>query len=152
MRGKMKVQKESGWKKSWHFIRPTVIGVAVVLIAFFIMQGIPMVQLLDRRTDMVSVTVTQSGVSLTFTDQDRIVEAAETAGLLARRFSTEQRGEPDTCYVFTFQDGSQLTIGVNGNDILYNGKWYTGAASTPELFRNVTGGRFFAVDASGEEP
>ncbi|MDO4292392.1 MAG: hypothetical protein Q4C65_04080 [Eubacteriales bacterium] len=141
--GQPKGEGMSGLRKAWHFMRPTVIAVTIVLLAFFAMQGIPLAQTLDRRTDLVSVTVTQNGAEQTFTDQERIVQAAEVAGMLARRFPTEEKGEPDTCYVFTFRNGSTLTVGVRDNDILYNGKWYTGAASTPELFRNVTGSRFF---------
>ncbi len=56
-----KMQEEPKWKRTWHFIRPTVISVAVVLLAFFIMQGRPLATTLDRRTDLVSVVVTQNG-------------------------------------------------------------------------------------------
>ena len=69
--------------------------------------------------------------------------------MLARRFPTEQKGEPDTCYVFTFQNGTELTVGVYENDIFYNGKWYTGAASTPELFRNCDGKPVFCHRSPG---
>ena len=46
---------------------------------------------------------------------------------------------------------TELTVGVYENDIFYNGKWYTGAASTPELFRNVTGSRFFVIEVPAED-
>ena len=71
-----KMQEEPKWKRTWHFIRPTVISVAVVLLAFFIMQGRPLATTLDRRTDLVSVVVTQNGAEQAFTDQDNIVRAA----------------------------------------------------------------------------
>ena len=64
-----KMQEEPKWKRTWHFIRPTVISVAVVLLAFFIMQGRPLATTLDRRTDLVSVVVTQNGAEQAFTDQ-----------------------------------------------------------------------------------
>ena len=130
-----KMQEEPKWKRTWHFIRPTVISVAVVLLAFFIMQGRPLATTLDRRTDLVSVVVTQNGAEQAFTDQDNIVRAAEVAGVLSRRFKTTQEHEPDTCYVFTFQDGRELKIGVYENDIYYDGQWYTGAASI--ISRNI---------------
>ena len=62
-----KMQEEPKWKRTWHFIRPTVISVAVVLLAFFIMQGRPLATTLDRRTDLVSVVVTQNGAEQAFT-------------------------------------------------------------------------------------
>ncbi|MFR3366409.1 MAG: hypothetical protein ACLTR4_04060 [Gallintestinimicrobium sp.] len=92
------------------------------------MQGRPLATTLDRRTDLVSVVVTQNGAEQAFTDQDNIVRAAEVAGVLSRRFKTTQEHEPDTCYVFTFQDGRELKIGVYENDIYYDGQWYTGAS------------------------
>lgn len=140
-------KQEQGIRKVWHFLRPTVIAVTVVLLIFFALQGIPMNQSLDRRTDIESVKVVQNGSERILTDQEEIRRAAETAGMLARRFPTEQEAEPDTCYVFAFRGGNELTVGVYENDIFYNGKWYTGAASTPELFRNVTGSRFFVIEA-----
>ena len=146
-----KMQEEPKWKRTWHFIRPTVISVAVVLLAFFIMQGRPLATTLDRRTDLVSVVVTQNGAEQAFTDQDNIVRAAEVAGVLSRRFKTTQEHEPDTCYVFTFQDGRELKIGVYENDIYYDGQWYTGAASTPDLFRSMTGSRFFVIETTMPE-
>ena len=146
-----KMQEEPKWKRTWHFIRPTVISVAVVLLAFFIMQGRPLATTLDRRTDLVSVVVTQNGAEQAFTDQDNIVRAAEVAGVLSRRFKTTQEHEPDTCYVFTFQNGRELKIGVYENDIYYDGQWYTGAASTPDLFRSMTGSRFFVIETTMPE-
>ena len=146
-----KMQEEPKWKRTWHFIRPTVISVAVVLLAFFIMQGRPLATTLDRRTDLVSVVVTQNGAEQAFTDQDNIVRAAEVAGVLSRRFKTTQEHEPDTCYVFTFQDGRELKIGVYENDIYYDGQWYTGAASTPDLFRSMTGSRFSVIETTMPE-
>ena len=118
---------------------------------FFIMQGRPLATTLDRRTDLVSVVVTQNGAEQAFTDQDNIVRAAEVAGVLSRRFKTTQEHEPDTCYVFTFQDGRELKIGVYENDIYYDGQWYTGAASTPDLFRSMTGSRFFVIETTMPE-
>lgn len=143
-------KQEQGIRKVWHFLRPTVIGASVVLVIFFALQGIPMNQTLDRRTDIKAVKVTQNGVERILTDEEEMRSAAEVAGMLARRFPTEQKAEPDTCYVFTFQDGSELTVGSYENDIYYNGKWYTGAASTPELFKRVTGSRFFVIEAPQE--
>lgn len=139
-------KQEQGIRRVWHFLKPTVIAAAVVLILFFALQGIPMNQSLDRRMDIESVKVTQNGEERILTDEDEIKRAAEVAGMLARRFPTRQEAEPDTCYVFHFKDGTALTVGVYENDIYYNGKWYTGAASTPELFRNVTGSRFFVIE------
>ena len=71
--------------------------------------------------------------------------------VLSRRFKTTQEHEPDTCYVFTFQDGRELKIGVYENDIYYDGQWYTGAASTPDLFRSMTGSRFFVIETTMPE-
>lgn len=129
--------------KTLKFFRPAVISAAAVLLLFFIMQGIPMARTLYRRTDLVSAVVVQDGRRAELTQQDDIVRAAEVVRLLARRFGTKEEGEPDTCYVFTFEDGSELTVGVLEDNIFYDGKWYTGAASTPELFRNLTYVRFF---------
>lgn len=129
--------------KTLKFFRPAVISAAAVLLLFFIMQGIPMARTLYRRTDLVSAVVVQDGRRAELTEQDDIVRAAEVVRLLARRFGTKEEGEPDTCYVFTFEDGSELTVGVLGDNIFYDGKWYIGAASTPELFRNLTYVRFF---------
>lgn len=143
--------QESGFMKTLKFIRPVVISAAVVLLAFFIMQGIPMARTLYRRTDLVSARVMQDGKQVLLTESDDIVRAAEVVRMLARRFGTKEEGEPDTCYIFTFEDGSELTVGVLGNHILYNGKWYVGAASTPELFRNLTYVRFFEEQEEGEE-
>lgn len=143
-------KQEQEIRKVWHFLRPTVIGASVVLVIFFALQGIPMNQTLDRRTDIKAVKVTQNGVERILTDEEEMRSAAEVAGMLARRFPTEQKAEPDTCYVFTFQNGSELTVGSYENDIYYNGKWYTGAASTPELFKRVTGSRFFVIEAPQE--
>lgn len=144
-------KQEHGIRQVWHFLKPTVIAATVVLILFFALQGIPMNQSLDRRMDIESVRVTQNGEERILTEQEEIKRAAEVAGMLARRFPTEQKGEPDTCYVFTFQNGTELTVGVYEDDIFYNGKWYTGAASTPELFRNVTGSRFFVIEVPAED-
>ncbi len=52
--------------------------------------GRPLATTLDRRTDLVSVVVTQNGAEQAFTDQDNIVRAAEVAGVLSRRFKTTQ--------------------------------------------------------------
>lgn len=136
--------------KTLKFIRPIVISAAVVLLAFFIMQGIPMARTLYRRTDLVSARVMQEGKEVVLTKKDDIVRAAEVPRMLARRFGTKVEGEPDTSYVFTFEDGSELIIGVLENNILYDGKWYTGAASTPDLFRDLTYVRFFEEQEDGE--
>lgn len=146
----MPVKQESGFRKTLRFIRPVVISAAVVLLAFFIMQGLPLARTLYRRTDLVSALVMQNGKQVLLTEKDDIVRAAEVPGMLARRFGTKAEGEPDTCYVFTFEDGSELTVGVLGDDILYGGKWYTGAASTPELFRELTRVRFFEEPEDSE--
>lgn len=137
------MKQETGWKKTLKFISPIVISAAVVLIIFFILQGMPIARTLYRRTDLVSALVTQDGQQRLLTENDDIVRAAEVAGMLSKRFPVQEEREPDTCYVFTFQDGSELTVGVVGDNVLYGGKWYTGAASTPELFRNLTKTRFF---------
>lgn len=112
--------------------------------AFFVLQGIPLARTLYRRTDLVSALVVQDGRQVLLTESDDIAYAAQVPGMLARRFPTKVEGEPDTLYVFTFADGSVLEIGVLGNAVYYDGKWYSGAASTPDLFRRLTAGRFFA--------
>ena len=61
-----------------------------------------------------------------FTDQDNIVRAAEVAGSFRDGLRRHREHEPDTCYVFTFQDGRELKTGVYENDIYYDGQWYTG--------------------------
>ena len=53
-------KQEQGIRKVWHFLRPTVIAATVVLLIFFALQGIPMNQSLDRRTDIESVKVVHS--------------------------------------------------------------------------------------------
>ena len=140
-------KQQGGWRKTWRFVRPIVIAASVTLLAFFFLQGIPLAQTLPRRTCLVSAPVTQNGAQKLLTKQEEIVRAAEVAGMLARRFPTQEDGDPDTWYEFTFQDGSVLTVGVRENHILYDGKWYTGAASTPDLFRRLTGSRFFSIPA-----
>ncbi len=137
------MKRETKRKGSLRFIIPPVVSAAVTLLAFFMMQGIPMLRTLQRRTDLVSAVVRQDGRMVTLTESGEIVRAAEVAGVLARRFGATVEGEPDTCYEFCFADGSRLTVGVLENNIFYNGKWYRGAATTPELFRKLTRGRFF---------
>ena len=89
----------------------------------------------------------QNGEHKLLMEQEEIVSAAEVAAMLAVRFPVKEEGDPDTRYEFTFQDGTVLTVGVRENHVLYRGKWYTGAASTPDLFRRLTGARFFSVPA-----
>lgn len=137
------MERKTKWKRVCRLVLPPTVSALVVLAAFFMMQGIPMLQSLKRRTDLVEATVRQDGRSVTLTESGDIVLAAEVAGVLARRFGTAEDGEPDTCYVFTFADGSVLTVGVKEDNIFYNGKWYRGAATTPDLFRSLTRGRFF---------
>lgn len=129
--------------KTFRFLRPTLIGVTVVLLAFFFMQGIPLARTLYRRTDLVSARVVQNGEEKLLTETQEVVRAAEVAGMLSRRFQTEESNEPDTYYVYTFEDGTTLTVGVCGEHVFYDGTWYTGAASTPDLFRRLTTARFF---------
>lgn len=140
-------KEQRGWRKALRFAAPIVIAASVTLLAFFLLQGIPLAQTLSRRTDLVSALVTQNGEQKLLMDQEEIVRAAEVAGMLARRFPAKEEGDPDTWYEFTFRDGSVLTVGVLGDRVLYNGKWYTGAASTPDLFRRLTGSRFFSIPA-----
>lgn len=128
------------------FMRPIVIAAGVTLLLFFLLQGIPMARTLYRRTDLVSARVVQNGQEKLLTEKVEVTRAAEVAGMLARRFGAKVSGEPDTFYVYTFADGTELTVGVLENDILYDGKWYKGAASTPELFRNLTTSRFFTEE------
>ena len=137
------MKQQSKWKKRMQFILPPVVSTAVTLLAFFMMQGIPMLRTLQRRTDLVSAVVWQDGKAVTLTKSGDIVLAAEVAGVLARRFGATVEGEPDTCYEFGFADGSSLTVGVLEGAIFYNGKWYQGAATTPQLFRDLTRVRFF---------
>ena len=65
-------KQEHGIRQVWHFLKPTVIAAAVVLILFFALQGIPMNQSLDRRMDIESVRVTQNGEERILTEQEEI--------------------------------------------------------------------------------
>ncbi len=142
-----KQQQQNGWRSVGRFLRPVVIAASLTLLAFFFMQGLPLAQTLPRRTDLVSALVIQNGEHKLLMEQEEIVSAAEVAAMLAVRFPVKEEGDPDTRYEFTFQDGTVLTVGVRENHVLYRGKWYTGAASTPDLFRRLTGARFFSVPA-----
>ncbi len=142
----METKNSSRLVRILKFIRPIVIAAGVTILAFFLLQGIPVARTLYRRTDLVSARVVQNGQEKRLTEQEEVVRAAEVAGMLARRFSANVCGGPDTYYVYTFEDGTELTVGVLDNNIFYDGKWYQGAASTPELFRNLTASRFFAEE------
>lgn len=142
----MQGKKEPGIIRVLKFIRPIVISAAVVLALFFLLQGLPVARTLYKRTDLVSALAVQNGEERLLSDADEIVRAAEVAGMLARRFSVKESGEPDTFYIFTFEDGGELKIGVLDDRVLYNGKWYSGAAGTPKLFRDLTASRFFSED------
>ncbi len=147
-----KGKEKPGKGTLWRYLRPSLAAGTVVLAAFFVLQGIPLARTLYRRTDLVSVLVVQDGRQVLFTDKDDIAYAAQVPGMLARRFPAKAAGEPDTLYVFTFEDGSELEIGVLGNAVYYDGKWYSGAASTPDLFRQLTAGRYFGErDRKGEK-
>lgn len=139
----MEGKKEAGILRVLKFIRPIVISAAVVLIIFFLLQGMPVARTLYKRTDLISALAVQNGEEKLLTDPGEVVRAAEVAGMLARRLSVKESGEPDTYYIFTFEDGSELQIGVLEKHVLYDGKWYSGAAGTPDLFRNLTASRFF---------
>lgn len=149
----MKQNKDTGFFHTLRFFRPTIIAAAAVLFAFFCMQGIPMGLMLNRRTDFVSVQVVAGEQSRELTEDGQIKLAVEVTRMLARRFRTTVEQEPDTYYIYRFEDGSQLEVGVWENAILYDGTWYTGAASTPELFRKLTQSRFFPQEAqiTGQE-
>lgn len=139
----MKQKKESGFFHTLKFFRPTILTVGLVLIVFFCTQGIPMGGMLSRRVDLVSAQVVTDGKTRELTEDGDVKRAVEVAGMLARRFRATVEQEPDTYYIYRFEDGSQLKVGVWEDKILYDGTWYTGAASTPELFRNLTRVRFF---------
>ena len=77
-----KMQEEPKWKRTWHFIRPTVISVAVVLLAFFIMQGRPLATTLataEGMTDQPALSLFYHETILPDMDAVRsAVDAAET--------------------------------------------------------------------------
>lgn len=137
-------------KKVTNFIISFVITTIILLVYFYLVHGIPVVQELEKM-NIVSVQIIHGNETITLTDDEDIEKAVNVVKTLSFRFGEANGGPVDTTCIFYQRDGSKIEIGANNDTIFKNGRQYVGVNESCQFFGHLIQGFFFPETLQGWE-